>query len=55
MLRGEGVTSEDMSMEDFITREENFPEGALGFSSIILKKNEKRLFQMEVRSSIKTN
>ena len=33
-----GVTWEDLSMEEFIIREENFHEGATGFSSIIKKK-----------------
>ena len=32
---GEGVMWEDLSMEEFIMREENFHEGASGFSSII--------------------
>ena len=31
----EEVTWEDLSMEEFIMREENFHEGAAGFSSII--------------------
>ena len=33
--RGEGVTWEDLSMEKFIMREENFHEGGAGSSSII--------------------
>ena len=32
---GEGVTREDLSMEEFITREESFREGGTEFSSII--------------------
>ena len=32
---GGGVTWEDLSMEEFIMREENFHEGGAGFSSII--------------------
>ena len=32
---GEGVTWEDCSMEEFTMMEENFHEGAAGFSSII--------------------
>ena len=39
--------------------EENFHEGSAGFTSIYLKKNNKKInmkkfFQLEVRSSIKT-
>ena len=33
--RGEGVTWENLSIEEFIMREENFHEGGTGFSSII--------------------
>ena len=32
---GEGLTWLDLSMEEFIIREENFHEGSAGFSSII--------------------
>ena len=32
---GDGVTREDLSMEEFVMREENFHEGGVGFSSII--------------------
>ena len=32
---GEGITWDDLSMEEFIMREENFHDGAAGFSSII--------------------
>ena len=32
---GEGVTSEDLSIEKFVVGEENFHEGGAGFSSII--------------------
>ena len=34
----ERITWEDLSMEEFIMREENFHEGGAGFSSIIKKK-----------------
>ena len=37
---GEGVMWEDLSMEEFIMRKENFHEGGAGFSSII-EKNKK--------------
>ena len=33
--KGEGVTREDLSMEEFIMGVENFHEGGAGFSSII--------------------
>ena len=33
--RSEEVTLEDLSMEEFFMREENFHEGGAGFSSII--------------------
>ena len=36
---GRGVKWEDLSMEKYIMREENFYEGAAGFSSIIKKKH----------------
>ena len=39
--REEVVTCEDLSMEEFITREENFHEVDAGFHSIIKKNNEK--------------
>ena len=32
---GEGITWEDLSMDEFIMREENFLEGCAGFSSVI--------------------
>ena len=32
---GVGVTREDLSMEEFVMREEHFNEGGAGFSSII--------------------
>ena len=32
---GRGLTWDDLSMEEFIMREENFHDGAAGFSSII--------------------
>ena len=54
---GSGVKWEDLSMEEFIMREENFHEGGAGFSSIIKKKNNKKInnfFQLEIMSSIKT-
>ena len=45
-------------MEEFVTREENFYEGGAGFVALIKKNNEKinrkQVFQLEVRSSIKT-
>jgi len=34
-VEGEGVTWEDLSMEEFVMREENFHEGAAEFSGII--------------------
>ena len=40
--RGEGVTWEDLSTEEFIMMEENFHEGAAECSSIIKKNNEKK-------------
>ena len=52
-LRGR-VTWDDISMEKLFMREENFNEGSAGFSSIILKINMKKFFQLEVRSSIET-
>ena len=42
--RGKEVTWEDLSMEEFITSEENFHERSAGFSSIIKKNNEKMFF-----------
>ena len=45
---GDGVTWEDLSMEEFFLKEENIHEGGAGFSSII-KNN-----QLEVMSSFKT-
>ena len=54
--RGEGVSWEDLSMEGFIIREENFHDFLALFNQ---KKREnkflKSFFQMEVRSSIKTS
>ena len=38
-----GVTWEDRSMEEFITREENFHEVGAGFSSIIKKKKNEKI------------
>jgi len=38
---GDGVTREDLSMEEFIMREKNFYEGGAGLSSIIYKNNGK--------------
>ena len=32
---GEGVTREDLSVEEFFMREENIHEGGAGFSSIV--------------------
>ena len=37
----EAIMREDRSMEEFITRDGNFHEGAAGFFNIILKSNEK--------------
>ena len=37
----EGVTWEDLSMEEFIMREENFHEGAQDFLALFKKKNER--------------
>ena len=34
-LGGGGLIWEDLSMEEFVMGEENFPEGVAGFSSII--------------------
>ena len=39
----EGVTWEDISMEELIMREQIFHEGGAGFSSIIKKKRENKL------------
>ena len=36
--RGEGVTWDDLSTQEFIKREEIFHEGGAGFSSITKKK-----------------
>ena len=45
-------------MENFVMGEENFHEGGIGFSIIILKNNEKMnmesFFQLKAKSSIKT-
>ena len=37
---GEGITWEDLSIEEFIMREENFHEGGARFSGIIKKKKQ---------------
>ena len=36
--RGDGIMSDDLPMEELTMRDESFHEGALGFSSIIKKK-----------------
>ena len=53
---GSGVTWEDLSMEEYIMREENFHEGVQDFLSLSKKNNEKinNFFQLEVMRSIKT-
>ena len=56
-LRGGGGTWEDLSMEELLMGEETFNGGIAGFSSIIIKNNEKmnmKSFLLKVRSSIKT-
>ena len=42
---GEGVTLEDLSIKEFIMREENFHEGGAGFSTSIKKKTMRKLIK----------
>ena len=42
MGRRDGVTWENLSMEEFIMRKENFHEGGTEFSSIIKKKTARK-------------
>ena len=45
-LKGGGVTWEDISMEKILMGEENFNEGGAGFSSIIWKKQGKKIWKV---------
>ena len=47
---GEAVTRKDLSVDEFITVEENFHEGGAWFFSIILKKNNEKLNKDQVFS-----
>ena len=48
----------ELFIEEFVMGEENFHDGSAGFLALFKKNNEKiimkKLFQLEVRSSIKT-
>ena len=54
---GDGVTWQDLSIEEFFMEEEDFYEGGTGFSSIVKKKQSEikkdKFFRLKVRSSTK--